>query len=259
MSDMDGWIKYDGGNCPVSPDTWVQITSTRGVAHDDVLPAGKWEWQYIAAYRVFAPVAPDQPAADIAAAGEAALRAEVEALRHDLSRIKDHETALVNEVEALQAKLEKAGRDLNVAKYGQPNFAWQVHLAAMEDLRDDRDRLAADLKVAREALAFYADPTLDGYDVMVTNYGLSTEEGAIIRDKGDIARAALAPVQPHVAAARVLLDDWDRVGGQRRAGLHKVKWGKVWDAMTAERRELDWNDWPALFLTALEQIAKDAD
>lgn len=59
---MDGWIKYDGGNCPVPPDTWVQITSTRGVAHDDVLPADKWEWQYIAAYRVFAPVAPDQPA-----------------------------------------------------------------------------------------------------------------------------------------------------------------------------------------------------
>jgi hypothetical protein len=68
---------------------------------------------------------------------------------------------------------------------------------------------------------------------------------------------ALTPIPPCVAAARVLLDDWDRVGDQRRAGTHQVKWGEAWDAMSAERRELDWNDWPALFLAALEQIAKE--
>ncbi len=41
------------------------------------------------------------------------------------------------------------------------------------------------------ALEFYADKNGDGYDVMVTNYGLSTDEGPIVRDGGDIARAAL--------------------------------------------------------------------
>lgn len=53
---------------------------------------------------------------------------------------------------------------------------------------------AAQARIAalEEALRFYADPGLDGYDVAVTDYGLSTEEGHIIKDGGAIARAALA-------------------------------------------------------------------
>lgn len=43
-----------------------------------------------------------------------------------------------------------------------------------------------------EALEFYADRDGDGYRVDVTNYGLSTEEGDIVKDGGDRARAALA-------------------------------------------------------------------
>jgi hypothetical protein len=46
----------------------------------------------------------------------------------------------------------------------------------------------------REALEFYADPDGDGYRVDVTDYGLSTEEGEIVRDGGKRARAALATV-----------------------------------------------------------------
>ena len=51
-------------------------------------------------------------------------------------------------------------------------------------LRAERDRL-------REALEFYADKAFDGYDVSITDYGLSTELGEIIKDGGDRARAAL--------------------------------------------------------------------
>ena len=47
----------------------------------------------------------------------------------------------------------------------------------------------------REALAFYADMTGDGYDVMVASYGLSTELGCVIKDGGDKARALLAPAE----------------------------------------------------------------
>jgi hypothetical protein len=43
----------------------------------------------------------------------------------------------------------------------------------------------------REALAFYADEGGDGYDACPTNYGLSMEVGKIIKDCGQIARAAL--------------------------------------------------------------------
>jgi hypothetical protein len=55
--------------------------------------------------------------------------------------------------------------------------------------------MTANTDTLREALEFYADRQLDGYDVMVTDYGLSTREGHIIRDGGEIARAALAEAQ----------------------------------------------------------------
>jgi len=40
------------------------------------------------------------------------------------------------------------------------------------------------------ALTFYADPDMDGYDIHITDYGLSTQNGPIIKDGGAIARAA---------------------------------------------------------------------
>ena len=45
------------------------------------------------------------------------------------------------------------------------------------------------VKELEATLRFYADPDLDGYEIHVTNYGLSTEEGHIIKDAGDKARA----------------------------------------------------------------------
>lgn len=47
----------------------------------------------------------------------------------------------------------------------------------------------------RAALEFYADRDGDGYRVDVTNYGLSTEEGEIVRDGGQRARDALAALK----------------------------------------------------------------
>jgi len=52
---------------------------------------------------------------------------------------------------------------------------------------------AADRIEALEgALEFYADRDYDGYDVNITDFGLSTEEGHIIQDRGERARAALS-------------------------------------------------------------------
>lgn len=52
-------------------------------------------------------------------------------------------------------------------------------------------RKETEVQALVEALRFYADPTLDGYDVHVTDYGLSTDDGHIIKDGGEKARAAL--------------------------------------------------------------------
>ena len=51
--------------------------------------------------------------------------------------------------------------------------------------------LRAEVARLREALEFYADKAFDGYDVSITDYGMSTELGEIITDGGDRARAAL--------------------------------------------------------------------
>jgi hypothetical protein len=83
-------------------------------------------------------------------------------------------------------------------KVGAP---WPPHLsrvmwaglAAAEKAR--ADRAEALLKEAVEVLRFYADEGLDGYDIQVTDYGLSTQDGHIIKDGGDIARATLAKIK----------------------------------------------------------------
>lgn len=56
--DKDGWITHDGGNCPVSPDSWVQIVGRTGDKSPSAKRADYWYWDCVAAYRVFAPVTP---------------------------------------------------------------------------------------------------------------------------------------------------------------------------------------------------------
>lgn len=52
--DADGWITHDGGNCPVSPDSWVQLQSETQAP----MRANFATWSVISRYRVFAPVTP---------------------------------------------------------------------------------------------------------------------------------------------------------------------------------------------------------
>ena len=51
------------------------------------------------------------------------------------------------------------------------------------------------LAEAVEVLRFYADPTFNGYDVTVGDYGLSMETGKIIKDSGNRARAFIAKLE----------------------------------------------------------------
>lgn len=59
------------------------------------------------------------------------------------------------------------------------------------DLCADPARLAE----AVEVLRFYADPTFNGYDVTIRDYGLSVDTGEIIKDNGDRARAFLSKLE----------------------------------------------------------------
>jgi hypothetical protein len=68
-------------------------------------------------------------------------------------------------IEALTAKNEMLGREVNIARYGQPDFAWSVHVQVMDDLN-------AKLAKAVEALRFVVsakgltDPTEYGYEAI---------------------------------------------------------------------------------------------
>ena len=56
---------------------------------------------------------------------------------------------------------------------------------------DRIEELQAEVARLLAALEFYADREFDGYDVRVTDYGLSMDTGHIIKDGGDVAIAAL--------------------------------------------------------------------
>ena len=68
-------------------------------------------------------------------------------------------------VQELTAERDRLGRELNVAKYGVPDFAWSVHLAAMAEVQAERDRL-------REAI----DYILDGMGIADPDYDIDPDD-----------------------------------------------------------------------------------
>lgn len=56
---------------------------------------------------------------------------------------------------------------------------------------EEKARMSERIAELEAALTFYADRGEDGYNVTVTDYGLSTDNGHIIKDGGQIARSAL--------------------------------------------------------------------
>jgi hypothetical protein len=64
-------------------------------------------------------------------------------------------------------------------------------IAAAPDLAAEVLRLRAENARLREALTFYADRDGTGYSIDMRDYGLGMDVGPIIKDGGEIARAAL--------------------------------------------------------------------
>ncbi len=87
---------------------------------------------------------------------------EYEPLGHDgweaLARITD-----------LEAKLQRLGRELNLAKYGEPDFAWEIHKNAVAELEArlaaaeaGEDALAEAIRITRERLMDAVHSEFDG-------------------------------------------------------------------------------------------------
>jgi hypothetical protein len=58
----------------------------------------------------------------------------IKALTAKVKLMDDLDVINVEKIEALTAKNEMLGREVNIARYGQPNFAWSVHVQVMDDL-----------------------------------------------------------------------------------------------------------------------------
>lgn len=50
---------------------------------------------------------------------------------------------VADRIEALVKDKERLGREVNMARYGQPDFAWSIHKQAMADLQARAERLEA--------------------------------------------------------------------------------------------------------------------
>jgi hypothetical protein len=86
-------------------------------------------------------------------ARDAALR--IEALTAKVKLMDDLDVINGEKIEALTAKNEMLGREVNIARYGQPNFAWSVHVEVMTDLNAKLDKAVELLKEARQDLEEY--------------------------------------------------------------------------------------------------------
>ena len=84
----------------------------------------------------------------------------------DEEALREEAVARITE---LEAKLQRLGRELNLAKYGEPDFAWEIHKNAVADLEArlaaaeaGEDALAEALRITRERLMDAVHSEFDG-------------------------------------------------------------------------------------------------
>ena len=113
----------------------------------------------------------------------------------DITKVKcprcdEHDAAFMN----LHREYERRGKELGKSEEREATLNDRVtmleeHLCLTEEKLSKCEALLAK---AVEAMQFYADPTYNGYDVCVGDYGLSLTTGCVINDAGDLARTTLA-------------------------------------------------------------------
>lgn len=80
----------------------------------------------------------------------AAARAEIERLKR---LCDDHASSLIK----ADAEIERRGRELNLAKYGEPDFSWSIHKEAMSELLARAEKAEAERDEARAQVAAHDD------------------------------------------------------------------------------------------------------
>lgn len=83
---------------------------------------------------------------------------EVERMRGAIQKNNVEILDLRMRVEAAEAEKARLGRQLNTARYGQPDFSWSVHKEAMVALQADLDAALARVEKLRHQITEASDP-----------------------------------------------------------------------------------------------------
>ncbi len=119
--------------------------------------------------------------------------------RGDGREFQEQFQAAADAIARLTAERDKARRDANIARYGQPDFAWSLHVAAMDELRAERDALAAEVARLQKALRPFADyADMRGFvpDDMIISAGSPMAKRQITMGDCRRARAVFEPQGP---------------------------------------------------------------
>lgn len=93
----------------------------------------------------------------------------------------------------LEAKLQRLGRELNLAKYGEPDFAWEIHKNAVAELEARLAAAEAGEDALAEALRSYRADLCEGFCLEAEWSDEAHNHPAMQRDCGGcLAAAALA-------------------------------------------------------------------
>jgi hypothetical protein len=98
------------------------------------------------------------------------------------------------EIERLRDEVERLGKKLNVARYGEPDFAWSIYEAQMVDLRATNERLRAALEPFANALKGNWSHQGDSMKIVA---GPHANDLRLELTLYDFRRAALAEEKPH--------------------------------------------------------------
>ena len=111
-----------------------------------------------------------------------------------------------DEIDRLRSEINRMGRDLNLAKYGEPNFSWSIHKKAMADLLARAEKAEAEVaRLTKERDTDHANINLKADFIEATINQLALAEA-----ERDEARAQVAAAYGSAAdALQNLAENWD--------------------------------------------------
>ena len=98
-----------------------------------------------------------------------------------------------DEIDRLRSEINRMGRDLNLAKYGEPNFSWSIHKKAMADLLARAEKAEAEVaRLTKERDTDHANINLKADFIEATINQLALAEAERDEARAQVAAAFVA-------------------------------------------------------------------